>query len=76
MTTATTSRCPECGSANLIWDGTIAANNGAPQNNRLSINDVHAEIYLGCEECSATVEILDLDAVVSMLNMKERGELT
>lgn len=46
--------CPECESDRLVWAADVAKTNNIV-NGMLSLVDVEAQFYLGCEECSETL---------------------
>ena len=46
----------------------VRPNDSAPQNGLLSTHDVRAKGVLGCDGCSATVQIIDQDQIEQMLN--------
>lgn len=55
-------QCPECGSDKLSWDPWFPT--AIPPIGSLK----HPCFVLGCDECSATVTTIDLDAVAILLN--------
>jgi predicted nucleic-acid-binding Zn-ribbon protein len=51
-------RCPECGSTKLVIElDTEVTATGIPDG-RLKANEIRAIVVVGCEECSATVEVI------------------
>jgi hypothetical protein len=60
-------KCKHCGSTHLTWDNAITIRSGVQQN-RLNTNDVECLFYLGCDECSETVAVLNADKVAQYLN--------
>lgn len=59
-------KCDECGSNNLRWGYTEQIINGVAQG-RLKTDDVVTLFYLGCEECSETVSVMNCDEIVELL---------
>lgn len=67
MKLTTITKCRECGSTSLTWDTAIRVMNGVQQN-RLNTQDVKCVFFLGCDECSETLKIVDADKVAALLN--------
>lgn len=59
--------CHVCGSENLEWD-CCAQNHGCVQDGRISMSEVGVVFFLGCNECSETLKIVDGDEVAQVLN--------
>lgn len=55
--------CPNCGSTNLRWHVYKQAGPHAPPqpHNRMSLNDVQVLALRACEECSETIETMDIE---------------
>mgnify|MGYP000417962348 CR=1 FL=1 len=66
MTEAHPNKCPECGSEDLEW---VCAkrNKGQALDGQLRMNDVGVLFFLGCNECSETVRMIDGDQAAAML---------
>ena len=48
--------CPECDGSDLTIQALVSPNpNGGIPDGRLRIHDLHVDLVVGCEECSATV---------------------
>jgi hypothetical protein len=66
--TTFTPRPPEC--PNCL--GSLLSLNGAKHNassvldGRLKMNDIHATVYVACEECSETIAEIDLDEFLAL----------
>lgn len=60
-------KCPECGGENLTWDQTSRNESGVVEG-RLRTNDVSVVFFLGCNECSATAQVVSCDGIVAHLN--------
>jgi hypothetical protein len=53
--------CPECDSDQLTWS--VAKHNlSGVVDGRLGVHDITVYLLLGCEECSATVRLIDADS--------------
>lgn len=61
------STCKECGSKDLTWQTSNIVENGIQQG-RLKTEDVTCVFFLGCNECSETLEILQADRVAEFMN--------
>lgn len=59
--------CPACGGSSLTWDTNNVTYSGV-QNGRLKTNEVTCLFFLGCDECSATVFMINADMVTKALN--------
>lgn len=60
-------KCPKCGGENLTWDQTSRNKSGVVEG-RLRTNEVTVVFFLGCNECSATVQVVSCDGIVAHLN--------
>lgn len=60
------SSCPECGSWELTWH-CQPQNRGGVQDGQIKMNEVGVIFFLGCDECSETVRIIDGDVVAVAL---------
>lgn len=60
-------KCPKCGGSQLEWGYSNRITNDVSQG-RLNTNDVETFFYLGCEDCSETVKIINCNDVVGILN--------
>jgi formate-dependent nitrite reductase cytochrome c552 subunit len=59
--------CPNCDSEDLRW--AVAIQNASPVlDGRLMMHDIRIIGYLGCEECSETVQTVNQDELEAMLN--------
>lgn len=58
---------PECGSTHLSWDSRNKAPAGVPEG-RLRTNEVDCEFFLGCDDCSETVDTIPVTVVIRELN--------
>lgn len=58
-------KCPECESTLLTWDYT---KEGQVQDGLHRLHEVRVILYLGCDECSATVTSLSLEEYLEQLN--------
>jgi hypothetical protein len=58
--------CPECGSLNLTWYADTK-NYGGVQDGRICMGEVGPIFYLGCDECSDTIKVIDGDKVAKLL---------
>lgn len=58
--------CPECGSKSLTWDNKVTTYSGV-QEGRLRTNEMTCVFFLGCDSCSATLEIVNADKVAVWL---------
>ena len=61
-----TSACGNCGSKNLTWN-CQAQNRGGVVDGRICMREVGVIFYLGCDECSETVQIIDGDKIAEMM---------
>jgi hypothetical protein len=59
--------CGNCGSVKLSWNCTTR-NIGGVGDGRLRLSDVSVIFYLGCDECSETVQVRTSDEVVDEMN--------
>lgn len=59
-------QCPECLSEDLEWNVSTRTNGVA--DGRLNAHDVRAVAYLGCNECSETLAVIDDDTIARVLN--------
>jgi hypothetical protein len=60
-------KCPECGGDNLTWDQTSRSTSGVVEG-RLRTNEVTVVFFLGCNDCSATVQTVSSDGIAAHLN--------
>lgn len=60
-------QCQECGSVDLQWHCSIV-NNSDVQQGRLRSHDMGVLFFLGCNECSATVQRASGDQIARRLN--------
>jgi hypothetical protein len=60
-------QCQECGSVDLQWHCSIV-NNSDVQQGRLRSHDMGVLFFLGCNECSATVQRSSGDQIARRLN--------
>ncbi len=65
-------RCPECDTLGLRWFLHLGKRTQVGDG-RLSVHDVGINFVLGCEECSATVRVVDVnsaegDRLMGLLN--------
>jgi hypothetical protein len=51
----------------LTWHADVR-NYGGVQDGRLKMNEIGPIFYLGCDECSATLKIVDGDAIANEMN--------
>ena len=58
--------CPECGSRELTWHAD-AKNYSGVQDGRICMREVGPIFYLGCDECSETIRVIEGDKVAAML---------
>jgi hypothetical protein len=65
--------CPECESKRLVW-GYTPRNTAGVVDGRLRLHDVRVEFYLGCEECSETLAVVDAEYVARFLSALARQE--
>lgn len=65
--------CPECESRRLTW-GYSPRNHGSAVDGRLRLGEVGVEFYLGCEECSETLAVIDAEYVAQFLSVLARTE--
>ncbi len=63
--------CSNCDGILLSWDVHKAARNG-PQNGLLSLHDVQVEAVLGCDECSETLLVLDIEDALKVWGVNDR----
>lgn len=59
--------CTACGGTDLQWQDTNVIKNGVPQG-RARTTDVQCLLFLGCNECSETLAIFDIETIVQKLN--------
>ncbi len=57
-------KCPDCGSTNLAWDYTKS---GVVLNGLHRIHEITVTLFLGCNECSATVQCIPLSDYLGQL---------
>lgn len=67
--------CPNCESQNLSWGAALRNTSGATDG-RLSLRDITAVFYLGCDGCSETVKTYTSDDVVNLLDAVLAGTIT
>lgn len=62
--------CPNCGSHNLEWVPVVRAKEGM-------LDDLQREdvTVLGCQDCSETIQVVDIHTVAAWLNIHARGLL-
>ena len=66
--------CHDCGSELLTWGHHLTAPVAASQLVRL--HEVTVEMFLGCEECSATVKLMTLDQFLTHYHPVSIQEIT
>lgn len=59
--------CKECGSTHLTWQTSIT-NRSNVQQGRLNTSDVECLFFLGCDECSETLQTISADKVANLMN--------
>ena len=59
--------CKECDGRNFTWH-CHPKNFGGVQDGRIRMHEIGVEFYLGCDDCSATLKIVDGDTVAGLLN--------
>jgi hypothetical protein len=59
--------CKECGSTHLTWQTSII-NRSNVQQGRLNTSDVECLFFLGCDECSETLQTISADNVAGLMN--------
>lgn len=59
--------CPNCEGTSFTW-GTSLVKNQNICNGLLRISDVSAVFYLGCDDCSETLQVVSPDLVAEELN--------
>jgi hypothetical protein len=59
--------CKECGSTQLTWQTSII-NRSNVQQGRLNTSDVACLFFLGCDECSETLQTISADEVANLMN--------
>lgn len=71
------SSCGQCGSRNLTWQ-CQAQNRGGVVDGRICMREVGVIFFLGCDECSETVRVIDGDVVAVVLTAihSENNELS
>lgn len=62
--------CRECGSSNLFWftSNRTTWNASPVQQGRLRTSEVECLFFLGCQECSETLRVVEADAIAAKLN--------
>jgi hypothetical protein len=60
-------KCPACGGAKLTWDFS-ARNKSDVVDGRLRLHDVTIDFFLGCDECSETVQVVSAQNIAAHLN--------
>ena len=65
--------CPECGWSDLTWDMTMRGSDGI-QDGRHKANEMRAGFFLGCDNCSATVQLASESQVLGLLNKAQYQE--
>lgn len=58
--------CDECLSEDLEWN--VSTRTNGVGDGRLRAHDVSAVAYLGCNECSKTLAVIDGDTIARVLN--------
>jgi hypothetical protein len=58
--------CPECESQELTWHADIK-NHGGVQDGRICMREVGPIFFLGCDECSETIKIIEGEIVAEFL---------
>ena len=66
--------CHECGGELLSWDWRVTAPTAASQLVRL--HEVTVEMFLGCDQCSATVKLMTLDQFLTHYHPVSIKEIT
>lgn len=59
--------CKECGNTHLTWQTSII-NRSNVQQGRLNTSDVECLFFLGCDECSETLQTISADNVAGLMN--------
>lgn len=59
--------CPECGSLEITWHSD-AKNNGSSQDGLIKMDEVTPIFFLGCNECSKTINVVTGDDVAVILS--------
>ena len=60
-------KCSNCQSKALSWQCGVQ-NTGVCQDGQISMNEVKAVFFLGCDDCSETLKIVDFEKIVSYMN--------
>jgi hypothetical protein len=60
-------RCNECGGTELSWELFTRLANGAAMDGRLRKSEVVPQLVLGCDECSAIVDVAETAEQVFLL---------
>lgn len=60
-------KCHECGGSNLQWHSSVI-NKSNVQDGRLRAHDMDVLFYVGCNDCSATVQRATGDQIAKHLN--------
>lgn len=60
-------KCQECGGHNLRWQSTVV-NNSDVQQGRLRTHEMGVLFFLGCDDCSATVQHATGDQIARHMN--------
>lgn len=63
----TSEECGHCGSADTEWQCTTR-NNSQVVDGRLRMNDISVQFFLGCNECSETLEVLDASTFMDRIS--------
>lgn len=59
--------CNNCGSDNVMWHQALTVPNGIQQN-RLNTHDIVPIFYLGCEDCSETIQTISEGSFMRIVN--------
>lgn len=59
--------CKDCGSTHFTWQTSII-NRSNVQQGRLNTSDVECLFFLGCDECSETLQTISADKVAILMN--------
>lgn len=60
--------CPNCGGTTHRWFVSCRGPNDV-QDGRIRLSEISAIAYLGCEECSETLKIIDSEEIEERLNL-------
>lgn len=65
--------CHECGSDDLTWELSLTGPRGIPVN-RLNTHDIVPVFYLVCNNCSATIQVINEGSFMNIVNQLLVGE--